>query len=675
MTGIAIQAFRGAVPRISARLLNDNQAQRALNCKITSGRIDPLKGLGLVHTSDLAGTIATMYRYRHLEAYNWLVWPRVVDVTRSPVAQDSLGRFYYTGDGEPRMSTYADAISGGGPYPAAGYVLGVTPPPAVMAIAVVGGALADETRAYVYTFVTAYGEESGPSPALVKTGKPDGSWNITGMSVALPNSGTISGAVKDTPLPGQVEVTLDTVAGLAAYEELTFAGVGGMTDLNGTFAIVSINTGTNKVVVNLATTQTYSAGSDTWARKAPHHTAGMVKRIYRTIGTNTDYKLVAEIPVADATYNDTIPSATVSLNNGIPTLDTLVPLKNMHSLVLLSNGALAGAVGNQICFSEQGKPYSWPLSNRYTVPGTIVALVPAGNSVIILTDNFPYLATATVPEAASVAKIPGDTLAPCLAKQGVVDIGSGAIYPSHDGLYVVTTSGARNITESLYSFDEWTLLYPATFKAAFYNQRYHAMHQTADTEQDRILVLNVKEPDSIIEVTEQVDALFANPWDGLLYVGQANKIYQWDQDDDNRYLAFWESREYQLGQPVNFTIAQLQARFEDIVPANTSILDANLALLANSGNVNGAIGSARVGRYGLGRSALRPVPQVTTGSVQFTLVKDGVAVYTKQVMGKQPFRLPSGFKSDTYSMQITTSIPVYSVVIAQGAVELRQASV
>lgn len=673
MTGIAIQAFRGAVPRVSARLLSDNQAQRALNCKINSGRIDPLAGLGLVHTSDLAGTIATMYRYRHLETYNWLVWPRVVDVTRSPVAQDSLGRFYYTGDGEPRMSTYADAISGGGPYPVAGFVLGVTPPSATMAIAVVGGAAADETRSYVYTYVTTYGEESGPSPAFVKTGKPDGSWNITGMSVALPNSGTITGAVKDTPIAGQVEVTLDTVAGLAVHEELTFAGVAGMTDLNGTFAIVSINTGTNKVVVNLATTQTYSVAADTWARKAPHHTAGMVKRIYRTIGTNTDYKFVAEIPVADSTYNDTIASSVVSLNNGIPTLDTLVPLKSMHSLVLLSNGAHAGAAGNQVCFSEQGKPYSWPLSNRYTVPGTIVALVPAGNSVIILTDNFPYLATATVPEAVSVAKIPGDTLAPCLAKRGVVDVGSGAIYPSHDGLYVVTTSGARNITEALYSFDEWTLLHPDTFKAAFYNQRYHAMHQTDGSEQDRILVLNIKEPDSVIEVTEQVDSLYANPWDGLLYVSQANKIYQWDEDDDNRYLAFWESREYQLAQPLNFSFAQLQARFEEIRPVNNTILNANLALLADAGNINGAIGSARIGRYGLGRSALRPVPQVTAGSVQFTLVKEGVAVFTKQVTSKAPFRLPPGFKSDTYTMQLTTSISVFSMVMAQGADELKQA--
>lgn len=674
MTGIAIRAFRGEVPRASERLLQDNQAQRAQNCKITSGRIDPINGLGLVHTS-LASAIATMYRYRYNDTYNWLVWDKTIDVSRSPVAQDSLGRFYYTGDGEPRMSTYADAISGGGPYPMAWYVLGVTPPVTAMSIAVTGGVGTNEDRAYVYTFKTRFGEESGPSPATLKTGKVDGSWDITGMDAAPPNSGTISAAVKDTPAAGQVQVTLDTVFGLAAYEEITFAGVGGMTDLNGTFALVSVDAATNKVVVALTTTQTYSAGSDTWARVAPHNTTNMKKCIYRSVGTNTDYKFVAEIAAATTSYSDTIPAATVSLNASITTLDTLPPPKNMHSLTLLANNAMAGLAGNQLCLSEQGKPYSWPLSNRYSFPGTGVALCASGNSALILTDGFPYVATATVPEAASVGKIPGDTVAPCLAKRGVVDIGGGALYPSHDGLYLATPSGVRNITENLYKFDEWKRMYPATFKAAYFDQRYYAMHQTEASEQDRILSLDISEPDSIVEVTEQVDTIYTNPWDGLMYVGKGNKIYQWDADANNRYMAYWESREYQLGRPVNFSVAQVQARYEDIKPENTTILDANVALLADSANINGAIGSARIGRYRINGSALTPVPQVTPGSVQFTLVKNGTPVFTKQLTNSSVFKLPAGFKHDVFSMRITTTIPVYSMAMAQGVDELKQAMV
>lgn len=674
MTGIAIRAFRGVVPRTSDRLLADNQATQALNCKITSGRLDPLKGLGLVHTS-LAAAITTLFRYRHLTEYNWLVWDRVVDVARSPVAQDHLGRFFYTGDGEPRMSTYADAISGGGPYPASWFVLGVAPPVSAMIVAPTGGVSAtNEDRAYVYTFATRYGEESGPSPATLITGKEDDTFDITGMDAAPPNAGSVTAAASNTPLPDQVEVTLDSVFGLAAFEEVTFEAVGGMTDLNGRFALVSVDAVANKVVVALATAQAYTAGG-TWARRAPHNTTGMVKRIYRTIGTNTDYKFVAEIPVADTTFSDTLPSAVVSLNNGIPTLDVEPPPKDMHSIVLLANNALAGLSGNQLCLSEQGKPYSWPTSNRYSFPGTGVALCAAGNSAIILTDGFPYVATATVPEAASVSKIPGDTLAPCISKRGVVDIGSGAVFPSHDGLYVATTSGARNISEALYTMDEWQLLRPDTFKAGFSDQRYYAMHAGSDDAQAGIFMLHTKEPDSIIGFSEQVETLYGNPWDGRLYMAEGNKVYQWDADDSNRYLAYWQSKDYQLARPINFSVAQIHARFEDIRPVNSAILDANNQLLEDIFSINGEIACAEVAVYEVAGSALQLVPPQTQPTVQFTLVRDGQAVFTTLVDSNAPFRLPGGFTSDLYAIRLSSSIPVYSVNVAQGMNELRQAAV
>lgn len=672
MTGIAIRAFRGTKPRTFSRLLPDNLAQQALNCKITSGRLDPVKGLGLAHTS-LAAAITTMYRYRFGEANNWLVWEDVVDVARSPVAQDHLGRVYFTGDGEPRMSTYADAISGGGPYPAAWFVLGVTPPVTAMTINVVGGVAADEDRAYVYTFRTTYGEESGPSPATLKTGKPDGSWNITGMDAAPANSGTISAAVKDTPLPGQVEVTLNTVFGIAADEELTFAGVAGMTDLNGTFTLVSVDSATNKVVVALTTTQTYSVAADTWARVAPHNTTGMTKCIYRTVGTNTDYRLVAEIPVANTTYSDTVPATTVSLAAGIATLDTLPPLKSMHSLVLLANGVMAGIADNQLCLSEQGKPYSWPLSNRYSFPGTGVALVAAGNAVIVLTDNYPYVATATVPEAASVTRIPGDTLAPCLAKRGVVDIGSGAIFPSNNGLYVATPAGCRNLTADLFTGDEWKLLLPATFKAGFQDGNYFAMHDTAA--QGYIFMLNTQEPDSVVEFNVEVDTIYANEFDGRLYVGQGNLLYLWDEDDSKRFTAYWTSKDYQLGKPVNLSVAQVHAKFDEVKPVDDTILDANTALLADINNVGGGIACGGIGVYAIAGSALLPVPDDSAASLQFTLMVDSVPAFTKLVTSSKPFRLPPGFKSDVQGVQISSSVPVYSINMAQGMEELKAAAV
>lgn len=671
MTGFVIRAPRGEVPRISERLLGDNYAQSAENCKLKAGRADPINGLQLVHTS-LAAAIKTMFRYRHQDLYNWLVFDKVVDVARSPVANDTLGRFFYSGDGEPRMSTYADAITGAGPYPVGWYVLGVTPPVTAMSITVTGGVGSNEDRAYVYTFKNQYGEESGPSPATLKTGKVDGSWDITGMDAAPPNSGTISAAVKDTPLPDQVEVTLNTVFGLAAHEEVTFAGVTGMTDLNGTFALVSVDSATNKVVVSLETTQTYSAGTDTWARVAPHNTTSMTKCIYRTVGTNEDYKLVTEIAVATTTYSDTIPAATVSLNAGIKTLDTLPPPKDMHSIILLANNAMAGLSGNQVCLSEQDKPYSWPLANRHSFPGTGVALVASGNSAIILTDGIPHILTATIPEAASVAKIQGEALAPCVSKPGVVDVGGAALYPSHDGQYLATPGGVINITAKLYTMDDWQQLMPSTFKAAFYDGLYVADHQTATV--NRLLVLDIKEPDGAVQCNEVIDAIYTNPWDSRLYVAKANKVYQWDADSLNRYVSSWRSKVFQLGKPANMAVAQVHARYGDIISLNNAALDYNTALLADVLNVNGEIACAEVGVYEIAASALIPVPQQTPGNVQFSLIRDGASVFTKQVTSSKPFKLPAGKKSELYAVEITSSIGWESVNVAENTAELGQVS-
>lgn len=59
------------------------------------------------------------------------------------------------------------------------WLLGVPAPTVAPSINVVGGAAAVEARSYVYTWVTAYGEEGPPSPPGDATDNPDGSWDLT----------------------------------------------------------------------------------------------------------------------------------------------------------------------------------------------------------------------------------------------------------------------------------------------------------------------------------------------------------------------------------------------------------------------------------------------------------------------------------------------------------------
>lgn len=669
MTSVNIKAFRGKVPRSSERLLQGNYATEALNCKLTSGRLDPLRGPLLVHTS-LASSVASMYRYRFNSLDNWLVWPRLVDTVRSPTAQDALGRVYFSGDGEPRMSTNADAIAGGGPFPAAFYTLGVYVPTIAATLAVVGGSGTSESRAYTYSLVTQYGEEGALAPAVVVSGFQNGSWNLSAMEAVPPNTGTVSAAA--TVSSGIVEVTLNTARGLAVYEEITFAGVTGMTDLNATFTLAAVDLVTNKVKVALATAQTYTAGG-TWTRKAPHNTTGMKRRIYRTVGTNTDYKLVAEFAATTTTYNDTV--AATALGSG-PTvaLDSFTPPKNGHSLVSLANGALAMIAGNELCLSEQYKPHSWPVSYHYAFAGQGVALTAAGNSLIVATDGYPVVATATVPSAVSLAKME-DTYAPCLSKAGVVDTGGGCLSPSHDGLWLLTPSGSRKVTEATYRVDEWKAMKPETFKAAFFDGCYYAMHDPATGQlQPRIWMLDMSAAESAAEVDMSVGALYANPLDGKMYVAQGKQILQWDADDSRRLLSFWQSADFQTAPPVNFTCAQVHARYSDIVPIDTSAVDANTALLASADNIIGATGSTEFGVLPEGSTNLLEAPLATRNRVQFSLLVDGHIIFTQELNDRRGFKLPAGFKSEVHAIQVSSSLPVYSVTIATDMRELSQVS-
>lgn len=671
MTVVAINGFRGAVPRYSTRLLKPNQAQRAWNCRITSGRLDPIRGPGLVFTSTLEGSIRTMYRYRHFiggaPVDNWLIWSEDVNVELSPLANDERGVFYFTSSAfEPRVSSYAQAVAGA-QYPNAWYALGVPSPTVALSASPSGGVGTDEERSYAYTFTTAWGEESGPSPAsALATGKPDGTWALSGMQAAPPNSGTVTAALADTPGDGQVRVTLDTVFGLAVHEGITFASVTGMTDLNGTFRILSIDVANNRVVIALDTAQTYTAGG-TWTRQSPLNTSGMVKRIYRTAGTNPAYFFVAEIPVANTTYNDTV--APTALGEVLQTLTTLPPPKNLTCLKRLPNGCMVGLSDNQLCLSDPYKPYSWPIGNRYSFSGRGVAIEVAGNAVIVLTDSYPILFTGSDPEVMSPDKMP--TYAPCVSKRGAVNVGGGTIYPSFDGLWLATPGGVRKLTQELYRDKEWIDLNPASFDAAFFDGQYYAQYSRNDM-LSRIWVLDIAEPDSATEIDEQVDALYRNEYDGMLYVAQGPRVFQWDTDDGFRYEADWMSKVFQLTKPTTFNCAQVFAEFGDIIPLDTAQQDANEVLQASPMMGSGQIAGLEICATEINGSLLVPITEQTLRKVQFTLYKDDLPIFTKQVTSQKPFRIPTGYRAEQVSMQLSPSVPVYSVAMATSMEELKQ---
>lgn len=120
MAGLKIDKFRGVAPKIAPELLADGLAQTARNAKLDSGNIIPYPEPVIVGSSGRTGTTRTIYPLRNptTDALVWMSWENEVDVATpafEPVVAEQ--RFYYTGDGVPKVSTYALATSSGPPYP------------------------------------------------------------------------------------------------------------------------------------------------------------------------------------------------------------------------------------------------------------------------------------------------------------------------------------------------------------------------------------------------------------------------------------------------------------------------------------------------------------------------------------------------------------------------------
>lgn len=154
MPSIAIGSFGATVPKQNAKLLKENQAQTASNTDLSRGAITGR--LGFTTVSTLAGVVPkTLWRVG--TTWKTLGNAVIADVCDSWV-QESNNRFFYTGDSYPKQSDSSL-------HPST-WRLGVTAPTSAPNIALTGtgdGTVA-ATISYYYTMVTAWGEESAPSP-------------------------------------------------------------------------------------------------------------------------------------------------------------------------------------------------------------------------------------------------------------------------------------------------------------------------------------------------------------------------------------------------------------------------------------------------------------------------------------------------------------------------------
>ena len=165
MALVQMKTFGGISPKVSPRLLADNQAQTALNCSVFSGTLIPLPNVGAsVTTLTKVGTPLTIYRFGQdavSDTNYWFHWTTDVDVARSQIAGDTSEWTFYT-DGTQPKATYNTLALSGSDYPTVSRPLGLPAPTSACSVSAgsvpVGSTATPETRNYTYTMVS---KESG----------------------------------------------------------------------------------------------------------------------------------------------------------------------------------------------------------------------------------------------------------------------------------------------------------------------------------------------------------------------------------------------------------------------------------------------------------------------------------------------------------------------------------
>jgi hypothetical protein len=189
---IKVEKFAGIAPRYSARLLPNSGAVRADNAKLLSGELRGLRETQLLHDFN-PSTVTRAYRLpvsvnspNPINAGDTWIGFSVpdVDFVRTPVVGDSFERYYWTSDttaysGAPQYNTRA-RIQASLPS----YKLGIPTPSNTPTVTPPGGSTI--TRAYLYTFISAYGEEGPPSLPFTATGG-SGTWVISNIDAAPTN--------------------------------------------------------------------------------------------------------------------------------------------------------------------------------------------------------------------------------------------------------------------------------------------------------------------------------------------------------------------------------------------------------------------------------------------------------------------------------------------------------
>lgn len=281
------------------------------------------------------------------------------------------------------------------------------------------------------------------------------------------------------------------------------------------------------------------------------------KRIYRssTVGSAAQFQFVAEIPVANTSYTDTMQQA--QLGEILPSEYWLPPPSGLKGLKMMASGAAIGFVGNTIYMSEPNLPHAWP--HKYPIDFQIVGVGVFRQTAAVLTNGFPFILNGTDPAAMSPERL--ELKQACVSKRSIVETGDGVLYASPDGLVSIGSDGMSVVTTGHFTRKQWQELNPSSFDAHLHDGRYIAFYTKVDGTRGTLIIDPTGQgpfvTTSSMTVSQAVTAGFSDARSDTLYLAQGGNIVRYNSGSSLTYT--WRSRVFRLAYPGSMGVAAVEA--------------------------------------------------------------------------------------------------------------------
>ncbi len=281
-------------------------------------------------------------------------------------------------------------------------------------------------RAYVYTYVTEYGEEGAPSSATVINGWENGVWTVG----VVPPPPSYIGRTRNI----QYVNIYRTVVGSSGSTVFFYVCTLRLTD--SAFSLTGID-------------GPWYSGNDGLGLP--------------TLSVNG--AAITALASSNYTFTDTLPDNYVALNNELQSTTWFPPADDLQGLTALPNGMIAGFRSNEVWFCQPYYPHAWPPGYVLTTEYPIVGLGVVAGALVVCTTAYPYVVTGVSPGTMSMMQ--ANLAAPCLSRGSILSGISFVTYMSPNGLVQVGPSGAVvNTTDLWFTREKWQQLTPQKYTRA-----------------------------------------------------------------------------------------------------------------------------------------------------------------------------------------------------------------